>query len=195
MPKVHILRPQDLPVWEKLNIGDFGFGRSNFFEDSKEDLSKCGLMKYDTTCLGGTFDHLHLGHKVLLSLALLNTRRKLLLGITSSVLLLKKQYHYFLEDYETRKERVIHFLKKQNPALEIETFQILDPVGVAGTDKELEACILTREVAKGGQMVNDAREKNGLPKVELVFVDMILAAEESGSIENFSNKTSSTYIR
>lgn len=42
-------------------------------------------------------------------------------------------------------------------------------------------------------MVNDAREKNGLRAVQLVFVDMILADIEEKS--QFSNKTSSTYIR
>lgn len=68
-----------------------------------------------------------------------------------------------------------------------------DPVGPTGTDINLEALILTREVEKGGKMVNDSREKNGLRPVQLVFVDMILSDIEEKS--QFSNKTSSTYIR
>jgi len=32
----------------------------------------------------------------------------------------------------------------------VDIFELLDPVGVAGTDESLEACILTREVEKGG---------------------------------------------
>jgi phosphopantetheine adenylyltransferase len=53
---------------------------------------------------------------------------------------------------------------------------------------------LTREVEKGGKMVNDAREKNGLGIVDLLFVDMILADADS-SEKNYSNKLSSTNIR
>jgi phosphopantetheine adenylyltransferase len=59
---------------------------------------------------------------------------------------------------------------------------------------EIEACILTREVEKGGQMVNDARVKNGLGEVDLVFVDMILA-HQNQKLKNYSNKVSSTNIR
>lgn len=50
-----------------------------------------------------------------------------------------------------------------------------DPIGMAGTDPKLEACILTREVEKGGAMINQRRVENGLQQLELVYVDMILA--------------------
>ena len=70
-----------------------------------------------------------------------------------------------------------------------------DPVGKAGTDETIEACILTREVEKGGKMVNDERKKNGLKELDLVFVDMILVGEDSSDENRFSNKTSSTLIR
>lgn len=90
------------------------------------------------------------------------------------------------------------FCKRVNPNLfkgdkKLVTFELEDPVGPTGTDPNLEALILTREVEKGGKMVNDTREKNGLRPVQLVFVDMILADIEEKS--QFSNKTSSTYIR
>ncbi len=69
-----------------------------------------------------------------------------------------------------------------------------DPVGIAGTDGNIEACILTREVAKGGDMINEVRSKNGIKPLDLVFVDMILAETDVNS-KNFSNKLSSTNIR
>lgn len=40
---------------------------------------------------------------------------------------------------------------------------------------EVEACILTRETAKGGEILNALRRERGLAVCELVFVDMILA--------------------
>ena len=43
-------------------------------------------------------------------------------------------------------------------------------------------------------MINDAREKDGLGIVDLLFVDMILADADSTE-KNYSNKLSSTNIR
>ena len=43
-------------------------------------------------------------------------------------------------------------------------------------------------------MINEARIKNGLKELDLIFVDMILVDENEHS-KKFSNKTSSTYIR
>ena len=76
--------------------------------------------------------------------------------------------------------------------------ELADPVGPTGTDPEIEALILTREVGKGGKMINDARALNGLKPLDLIFADMIIAdfKEENQNLQSqFSNKTSSTYIR
>lgn len=69
-----------------------------------------------------------------------------------------------------------------------------DPIGLAGTSENLEACILTREVEKGGAMINERRIANGLKVLDLVFVDMILAEQDLNQ-RNYSNKLSSTNIR
>ena len=75
-------------------------------------------------------------------------------------------------------------------------FELEDPVGLAGTDEKIETLVLTREVEKGGKMVNDARVANGLYQLRLVFVDMILASVTEGErATQFSNKISSTYVR
>lgn len=118
------------------------------------------------------------------------------IGVTSDSLLVKKAYKEFLEPFEVRKASVLTFIKTLNPHQELNVFELSDPVGLAGSLPELEACILTREVEKGGQMVNDQRAASGLKPVELVFVNMILA--EHGAKDkpkNFSNKVSSTHIR
>ncbi len=44
--------------------------------------------------------------------------------------------------------------------LKIETFELSDPVGLAASDKELNAVILTHEVIKGGLMINEKRKEN-----------------------------------
>lgn len=137
---------------------------------------------------------MHLGHKLLLTQACLVTSEVLHIGITGDALLQKKAYSEFLEPFDTRKSRVLNFVSVLYPYLKIKVFELSDPIGVAGTNALIEACILTREVEKGGKMINDARQLNGLAAVDLLFVDMILADADSQE-KNYSNKLSSTNIR
>lgn len=169
------------------------FSSLNLFDNPRETPID-QLFKYKQTCMGGTFDHMHLGHKLLLTQACLITSEILHIGVTGDALLQKKAYAEFLETYEERKRRVSDFVSVLNPHLKVEIFELQDPVGIAGTHPDIEACVLTREVEKGGQMINTARQTNGLKQVQQVFVDMILAESES-KIKNYSNKLSSTNIR
>lgn len=57
--------------------------------------------------MGGTFDHMHLGHKLLLTQACLLTKDVLHVGVTGDNLLQKKAYSEFLESFEKRKENVV----------------------------------------------------------------------------------------
>ncbi|KAM0344100.1 hypothetical protein ACHAPU_007821 [Fusarium lateritium] len=74
---------------------------------------------FNTVCLGGTFDHLHPGHKLLLhtSALLLNIPSKdsektctLVVGISSDELLAKKKYAEELQSWDQRTKNVISFL-------------------------------------------------------------------------------------
>lgn len=47
-----------------------------------------GAEEYEVTALGGTFDHLHAGHKILLSMAASITTRKIIVGVTGELLVL-----------------------------------------------------------------------------------------------------------
>ncbi len=74
--------------------------RSDFFEEPLETHQDMQLFKYHGVCLGGTFDHMHLGHKLLLTQALLCTQDRMLVGVTGDALLKKKAYSEFLQSYE-----------------------------------------------------------------------------------------------
>ena len=144
--------------------------------------------------MGGTFDHMHSGHKLLLTQACLLTKDTLHIGITGDELLKSKAYAALIEPFELRKQRVLRFIQSLTVHLKIEITELSDPVGPAGTNPNFEACILTREVEKGGTMINEIRLANQLQPLELVFVDMILAQKDLET-QNYSNKLSSTYIR
>ncbi|KIL85770.1 hypothetical protein FAVG1_10739 [Fusarium avenaceum] len=74
---------------------------------------------FNTVCLGGTFDHLHPGHKLLLhtSVLLLSIPRKdsdktctLVVGISSDELLAKKKFAEELQSWDDRAKAVLSFL-------------------------------------------------------------------------------------
>lgn len=78
-----------------------------------------GTMPYRTVCLGGTFDHLHPGHKLLLTAGayVLDIPERgssdtctYIIGITGDELLKNKKDASVLESWETRARNVIHFL-------------------------------------------------------------------------------------
>lgn len=47
-----------------------------------EPLEEKDIVSFRSVCLGGTFDRLHLGHKVLLSSAVAKATEKLVVGVT-----------------------------------------------------------------------------------------------------------------
>ncbi len=53
----------------------------------------------DGVVLGGTFDHLHEGHKVMLAAACAAARKRLLIGLTSAEMLVKKKYSAAMQSY------------------------------------------------------------------------------------------------
>ena len=67
-----------------------------------------------------------------------------------------------MEPFEVRKAAVESFLKTFNPRLVINVFELTDVAGVGATLPEVQACMLTRETAKGGEIVNQMRRDNGL---------------------------------
>ena len=87
-----------------------------------QEKSITELFRYRQACLGGTFDHMHLGHKLLLTQACLLTRDTLHVGVTGDALLQNKQYAQFIEPYATRAQRVKEFTAMLTPHLRVEVF-------------------------------------------------------------------------
>jgi phosphopantetheine adenylyltransferase len=108
--KQALLHDQLVPV-----EGGLSFNVSRTEDDGPAAQTDC----YPIVCLGGTFDHLHPGHKLLLTAGalLLKVPEKgspnacrFVIGVTGDEMLKNKKYAEFVEPWETRARNVIFFL-------------------------------------------------------------------------------------
>lgn len=98
---------------------------------------------HQVVAVGGTFDHLHAGHKLLLTATALllqphsassRRHRRLIVGITGDELLKNKKYVEYLGTWQQRQDDVVDFLlsilhfTKPNCDGEIKTVQFNEPV-------------------------------------------------------------------
>ncbi|KAG7400681.1 hypothetical protein PHYBOEH_004728 [Phytophthora boehmeriae] len=105
----------------------------NYFENEHADLTP-----HDLVVLGGTFDHLHNGHKKLLSLAVSICANRILIGVTADSMLTKKSNAELLEPLGQRKRAVRAYLSFLNPHLNVDIVTIEDPFGPAIDNSVME---------------------------------------------------------
>ncbi|MHA1368698.1 MAG: pantetheine-phosphate adenylyltransferase [Promethearchaeota archaeon] len=123
--------------------------------------------------LGGTFDHLHEGHKKLLEVAF-NIGKKVVVGLATDKLLVDKEYKEHLEPYDIRKTKLLKFAESIGRKQDLTIIPLDDPFGPAITDPILEVHVSSEETFDISRKMNDMRVKNGLPPLILVMVPMVL---------------------
>ncbi|RLN50817.1 hypothetical protein BBJ29_002317 [Phytophthora kernoviae] len=127
----------------------------NYFENEHADLAP-----HDLVVLGGTFDHLHNGHKKLLSLAVSICAQRILIGVTADSMLTKKSDAELLEPLERRKRAVRAYLTFLNPQLTVDIVTIEDPFGPAIVIPEPAAMVVSTETLAGAAKINSIRQEH-----------------------------------
>ncbi|KAK9462796.1 uncharacterized protein V1516DRAFT_620340 [Lipomyces oligophaga] len=154
-----------------------------------EEEEEQGLEgEYPSVAVGGTFDHLHEGHKILLTMSGFICGQKLVIGVTGEKLLKNKAYKEFLEPYETRSDKVLEFVHSVFPALQATTHELEDVYGGAVRIAELEALVCSEETRQGAIAVNEERRRRGLKSLCLWAVGLVQG-------EDGLDKLGSTAIR
>ncbi|KAF7338180.1 CTP-transf-like domain-containing protein [Mycena venus] len=154
---------------------------------------------FPVVALGGTFDHLHAGHKILLSMAAFIASSKLIVGVTSDTLLTRKAHASVLEPLPARTAAVRNFLALFKPGLEADVVPISDVYGPTGWDANIQALVVSKETADGARAIATHRAAHNLPALQTFTIDVISASSTNLSDADANllkqTKMSSTYIR
>jgi pantetheine-phosphate adenylyltransferase len=130
--------------------------------------------RYDVVVVGGTFDRLHAGHRLLLTAAAWASNRKLWIGVTSAKLLIHKAHADLIAPFEDRAEGARQFARRVRPDLaEIEVAELHDPAGPSGYDPTVNAMVVSCETMSSAHLINAARLGAGLDPMEIVVVDVL----------------------
>lgn len=155
-------------------------------------------QEFNICAVGGTFDHLHDGHKILLSMSLFLTFSKLIIGITGSSLLLNKKFNQVLQSFDIRKSSVLNFIQLIHPLISggklIEFYEINDICGPTGYISNIDSLIISEETTSGGEFVNKYRKDHGFKQLDITSIKVI-GDEQSNSNNSWKGKLSSTDIR
>lgn len=152
---------------------------------------------YNSVALGGTFDHIHDGHKILLSVALFLTNKTLIVGITGGKLLVNKKYPQALQSYSTRQAKVIEFLRLilVHQSAIYQLYEINDICGPTGYVNDIDSLVLSFETIKGGDFVNKYRKDHSFHELDVEVINVIGHSEDLSELNNWEGKISSTDIR
>ncbi len=128
-----------------------------------------GLVCYPVVALGGTFDHLHVGHKILLTMASLLADREIIVGVTDDAMLIKKSNAALLEPIEERIATVnafISLVRLPFSPLVQRVVKLEDVAGPAATEADLQALVVTDETLSGADFIDGKRKENALASLE-----------------------------
>lgn len=143
------------------------------------------IQRFSLSAVGGTFDHFHVGHEVLITTAGEQSKH-LIIGVTTDEFALQHKVHTdALESYEVRTSFVREYCNNNGYSCEI--VPIDSTSGTAHTNPDFEALFYTEEVQNNAQSINDLRVQSGLKPLSLVEVPLSLTKD--------SRKISSELIR
>ena len=138
--------------------------------------------------MGGTFDHLHDGHKFLLRTAL-RLSNNIEIGLTSQKLLKNKKAASKLEDYHTRERNLKNFISSFTDLSRVSIVEIKNWGDMAKYSQNIdyEGLILSQETYSNAVKLNDLREEKGLNPIILIVIPLLK--------DKNNKKISSTAIR
>jgi len=154
--------------------------------EAESILNQMRTQKFKKIVIGGTFDHLHDGHKHLLKMSKYYAKTTLI-GLTSEAMTKQKPHPDKIQPYEKRKKNIEDYAKKINLNCDITEINNIYGPAIDNT-LNLDAIILTEETLKNGIEINKKRKENNMEELEYIIHPYILGADKT-KIDSTSLRT------
>ncbi|MEM3383346.1 MAG: pantetheine-phosphate adenylyltransferase [Nitrososphaerales archaeon] len=129
-------------------------------------------FKFKKVAVGGTFDHLHIGHKALLKTAF-EYGEFVVIGLSSDAFA-KKLGKEIVQEFSFRIERLRNFLDSNYPR-RYEIHKLEDHFGPILVDESIDAIVVSEETLSRAKEANGLRKAKGLKPLEIILIDTVLA--------------------
>jgi len=133
------------------------------------------VLRYKKVATGGTFDHIHAGHRNLLEKSF-RVGDEVIIGLTSDefVARLGKRPDY---GYDKREDELRRFIEQRFPGRRFVIAKLDDYFGPGIASPEIEALVASPETAERLSLANKLRAEKGFSPLELVTVEWVEAED------------------
>ena len=132
------------------------------------------MREFKKVAVGGTFDELHRGHRILL-LKAFESGDQVLIGLSSDDLAGKLGKPHITASYEERLAELKTVLENLGLSERAEIVELTDPYGSSVKDPEIQALVVSEETAPAAVKINERRAKAGMPLLKVVTISMVLS--------------------
>ncbi len=127
-------------------------------------------QKHECVAVGGTFDSLHEGHKLLLKKCF-EVGNKVIIGITSDKLARFKAH--YVPPLNERVKLLKRFLESIGVSERAQIVILNDPYGPTINSEDISAIVVSEETLPRALEINRIRESRGLSPLEIVVVSLV----------------------
>lgn len=129
---------------------------------------------FKNVCLGGTFDGIHAGHKLLFGEATRICTNRLVVGVTDIEMIKSKTLWELIAPVDKRIYKVREYLEREiSRSLTYSIVPISDLYGPTITEKDLECIVVSDETIRGAKKINEARTALGWQELKIHVVNLL----------------------
>jgi cytidyltransferase-like protein len=131
---------------------------------------------FHEVAIGGTFDVLHRGHKILLRTAF-RAGDQVLIGLSRNGFVRRLVKNHRVDPYQRRKRELVSFLKKEQLLERAKIIPLDDPYGPAINNSTIGALVVSRMTKKTADKINTIRRRRRLKPLPILTIAMVLAED------------------